>query len=176
METLGPLPRTLNGNHIVLFLTDRFTKVKWFVPKPKTTALHIMSLFLDKWVLQYGIPENGLTERWKTVHPQVLRVAIGPVRYWTSNNDCPPPVNRRAIWVHQEDENWTNATLRSRTLQRLKIYYICCHWPTCIIARYIDRRNCLHLVLYHDNTPEPHLQTILEPYRLMLQRQHLRSH
>lgn len=55
---LVSLPDTLSGNHLVLGMTDAYTKSTRAVLTCKTTASHISSFFMDNWVLLQGSPNT----------------------------------------------------------------------------------------------------------------------
>lgn len=62
MEILGTLPKTNLGRHYIFVITDRYEKFTRAVPTAKTTASHIESIFLDSWVIPYGIPKYFLID------------------------------------------------------------------------------------------------------------------
>lgn len=43
-------------------MRDRYTKLPKALPTSNKTASHIASLFLDKWVVLYGVPKYVLTD------------------------------------------------------------------------------------------------------------------
>lgn len=55
MENMGPLRNLLNGNQFVLLMTARNAKLTGAVPPSQTTASHIGSLVMEKWLIRYGI-------------------------------------------------------------------------------------------------------------------------
>lgn len=61
-NTLRPLPKTFNSSQYVLVMTDRNYKLTRAVFTSKTTGSHIVSLFMHKWTMPWGIPTTGLTE------------------------------------------------------------------------------------------------------------------
>lgn len=62
MDLLGPLPKTQTGHEYLLVMCDRFTKLTRAVPLKDTTAMDVVSAFLDHWVAAYGIPDSTLTD------------------------------------------------------------------------------------------------------------------
>lgn len=60
MDTLGPVPGTLEGNQDVLVMTDRYSKLTKAVPTSKTTASHIVSLSMDNRIMQSDIKTHVL--------------------------------------------------------------------------------------------------------------------
>ena len=62
MDLLGPLPKTRLGNQYVLVITDRFSKLTRAIPMAKTTAPFIAAVFLNNWIMPYGIPDTILTD------------------------------------------------------------------------------------------------------------------
>ena len=63
MDSVGPLPVTRSGNRYILTIMDRYSRLVKLVPLPVTTASAICLAFRDNWILQYGVPENVLTDR-----------------------------------------------------------------------------------------------------------------
>lgn len=63
MDILNRLQKMLSTNQFSLGRNDRYMKLPRPVLTSITTALHIASLFLDGWVLPYGIPEHILMAR-----------------------------------------------------------------------------------------------------------------
>lgn len=95
---IGPLSNTLGGNQFVPVMTDRYKTLPRAVPKFKMTTLHIASLFLDKWVIQYGIPEYVLKNIGNIVYKHVFQVTISLFRYTTPKSDGVTPTNERKSW------------------------------------------------------------------------------
>ena len=62
MDILGPLPKTKQGNQFVVVLTDRYSKLTRAIPTGKTTATTVATIFVDHWVIPYGIPNYVLTD------------------------------------------------------------------------------------------------------------------
>ena len=62
MDILGPLPRSKKGNRFITVMTDRYSKLTRAVPSTKTTAPQVALIFLDNWVIPYGIPSYVLTD------------------------------------------------------------------------------------------------------------------
>lgn len=56
----GPLSKTLNGNHFVVAMTDRYSNSTRAIPTSNTTMSHIASLFMDNWIIQYDVPKHVL--------------------------------------------------------------------------------------------------------------------
>lgn len=55
IDTLGPLSKTSNGNQFELVKTDRHLKLSLAVPTSRVTAVHIVSMFVDHWIISYRI-------------------------------------------------------------------------------------------------------------------------
>jgi hypothetical protein len=49
MYIIGPLPRTKQGNHFLLVISDRYSKVTKTVPLRTVTALWVARAFCDQW-------------------------------------------------------------------------------------------------------------------------------
>ena len=63
MDIVGPLPMTRSGNRYILTIMDRYSRMIKLVPLAVTTASAICLAFRDNWILQYGVPDNTLTDR-----------------------------------------------------------------------------------------------------------------
>ena len=63
MDIVGPLPITRSGNRYILTMMDRYSRMVKLVPLPVITAKCICVAFRNNWLLQYGVPENILTDR-----------------------------------------------------------------------------------------------------------------
>ena len=63
MDIVGPLPVTRSGNRYILTIMDRYSRLVKLVPLPITTASCICLAFRDNWILQFGVPDNVLTDR-----------------------------------------------------------------------------------------------------------------
>jgi len=64
MDLLGPLPKSINGNDMILLIIDRLTKMAHFIPTTSTvTSKAVAQLFL-RYVFQYhGLPESIVSDR-----------------------------------------------------------------------------------------------------------------
>lgn len=56
MDTLGLLLHTMCGNQFLAIITDRYSKLKKSIPRARTTATQIVTIFLDHWVIQCRNP------------------------------------------------------------------------------------------------------------------------
>ena len=63
MDIVGPLPVTRSGNRFILTMMDRYSRMIKMVPLPTVTANCIAMEFRQHWLLNYGIPEQILTDR-----------------------------------------------------------------------------------------------------------------
>ena len=63
MDIVGPLPVTRSGNRYILTIMDRYSRMVKLVPLSVTTASAICLAFRDNWLLQFGVPDNTLTDR-----------------------------------------------------------------------------------------------------------------
>ena len=63
MDIVGPLPITRKGNRYILTMMDRFSRMIKLIPLPTITASCIAMAFRNHWLLNYGTPENVLTDR-----------------------------------------------------------------------------------------------------------------
>lgn len=61
MDILGPLPKILRGNRLVLEMKDRFTKLRGAPPICKTNDSHSTSL-MDNYIKPSGIFEYGILD------------------------------------------------------------------------------------------------------------------
>lgn len=60
MHILCPLSKTSQSKQYLLNLTDRYSKLTRTIPTSKTNATHA-SLFLNHWIIPFGIPAYLLT-------------------------------------------------------------------------------------------------------------------
>ena len=60
MNLLGPLITSRGGHQHVLFISDRFTKLKRAIPYRDAKAQMVSSEFIDTWVAAYGFPDSVL--------------------------------------------------------------------------------------------------------------------
>jgi len=49
----------------VIVITDRYSKLTRAIPVASITAPHVASIFVDHWVIPYGIPEQILSDNGK---------------------------------------------------------------------------------------------------------------
>ena len=63
MDIVGSLPVTKSGNRYILTMMDRYSRMIKLVALPVTTAKCIAMAFRNNWLLEYGVPENTLTDR-----------------------------------------------------------------------------------------------------------------
>ena len=63
MDIVGPLPLTRNGNRYILTMMDRYSRFIKMIPLSVITAPVIAMAFRNHWLLQYGVPDNTLTDR-----------------------------------------------------------------------------------------------------------------
>jgi len=63
MDFLGPLPKSTNGNDMILVIIDRLTKMAHFVPTTSTvTSKKTAELFLQYVFQHHGLPENIVSD------------------------------------------------------------------------------------------------------------------
>lgn len=55
MDILGQPAQTTNGNTFLIVIIDRYSKVTKRIPKLRTMAVHIATLFLYHCIVPYGI-------------------------------------------------------------------------------------------------------------------------
>jgi transposase InsO family protein len=75
MDILGPLPPTKHGNHFLLVIADRYTKVTRTVPPRTVTVLSVAWAFVDQCVYVYGPPVSLLTENGPQVTAKFFQAA-----------------------------------------------------------------------------------------------------
>lgn len=61
IDILGPLPATKSGNQHEIVLTNRYTKLTRTILVTKVISMGAAAVFLDNWVIPYGISTNLLT-------------------------------------------------------------------------------------------------------------------
>lgn len=62
MDILCVLPRARNGNLFIIGTTVRHSKITKAIPFSKTTATPVVNVFLDHWIVPYGIPNRMLSD------------------------------------------------------------------------------------------------------------------
>lgn len=62
MGSLYLIPKTFNANQLVLIMTDPCSEVTRGVQNFEMTLSHIVLLFMDNWIVRYGILTHVLTE------------------------------------------------------------------------------------------------------------------
>lgn len=62
MEILGALPITFQEIQYVLIIMDRYSKLTRAIPTSKTTVSRLANLFLDHWIVPFGVPTYLLTD------------------------------------------------------------------------------------------------------------------
>ena len=65
MDHVGPLPKTVSGNTVILVFIDYFTKWAEAVPAPDTKAVTTAAKFMEHVVCRHGIPEILLSDQGK---------------------------------------------------------------------------------------------------------------
>lgn len=55
-------PKSSEGNHFVVFTTNRYSKLIKTIPTAKITAGHIAHIVLNHWVILYGILDYLLSD------------------------------------------------------------------------------------------------------------------
>ena len=63
MDIVGSLPVTRTGNRYILTMMDRYSRLIKLVAIPVMTAKCIAMAFRNNWLLQFGVPDNVLTDR-----------------------------------------------------------------------------------------------------------------
>lgn len=61
MYNMGPVLKTIIENQFVLVAMDRYSKLARDVPTSRTAVSHIVSHFMDNWIIPYGIRRHLLT-------------------------------------------------------------------------------------------------------------------
>lgn len=61
IDILGPLPRTVNGNQLVVVMTVRYSQLTRALPSDETSSVHVENVFIDSWIVLYGILSYVLT-------------------------------------------------------------------------------------------------------------------
>jgi Integrase zinc binding domain len=64
MDFLGPLPKSANGNEIILVIIDRLTKMAHFIPTVRNyTSQIVADLFIKNVFRYHGLPESIVSDR-----------------------------------------------------------------------------------------------------------------
>lgn len=62
METVGPFLKETQGSQYILAITDHHSKLAWVISTAKTVATHSANLYMDPWLVTYGLPTYLLAE------------------------------------------------------------------------------------------------------------------
>lgn len=62
IDILPSLRSTVNGNQSVIVMTNRCLKLTRAMPTGKTSSSNLASLFIDSWIIAYGIPRYVQTD------------------------------------------------------------------------------------------------------------------
>lgn len=61
IDILGPPPKSSNGIHLKLLITDCYSKITRAVRTSNTTVANNVSMVMNHWIIVYGIPSHFLT-------------------------------------------------------------------------------------------------------------------
>lgn len=75
MDILGPLLKTQQGNQYIVMITDKYSKLTRAIPNSKILSTHMSNIFLDHWIIPFGIPSYLLTDN----GPQIVRKLFATV-------------------------------------------------------------------------------------------------
>lgn len=62
IDIIGPLPRTKPGNQVLVIITDCYNKRTRLILTPNLLSTDITHIFLNHWVVPYGIPDIILSD------------------------------------------------------------------------------------------------------------------
>lgn len=61
MDVLETLPRPTQGSKYIILIAERYYKLTQAVPSARTSATQVGNVFLDYWIVPFGIPSYVLT-------------------------------------------------------------------------------------------------------------------
>lgn len=73
LDTVGPLPRTRNGNKHILTILDNLTKYCLAIPIPDLKASTIADAFAQNFIAYFGAPKAILTDRGTSFMSELLK-------------------------------------------------------------------------------------------------------
>lgn len=73
IDIVGPLPTTLHGNKYLLTFTDYFTKYVEAIPIPDQKADTIACAFVEKIIVNHGVPQKLLTDRGANLIGKIMK-------------------------------------------------------------------------------------------------------
>lgn len=63
VDILDPLPKTKEGNRLILVTADRYTKLTKFVPLKRTNFLDVTKVFASNLVFKYGAQKDVMSDK-----------------------------------------------------------------------------------------------------------------
>lgn len=61
MYMVVPFPKKTEGNQILIFITNSYSKITRVTPVVKTAAPHVVEVSINSWIIPYGRPTHLLT-------------------------------------------------------------------------------------------------------------------
>lgn len=77
MDILEALPKTTQGNHFFLVITQRYSKLTRSITTFKGTSAHRTNLFLDDWIYKFGISMDLLADNGQQFVSKFFRCVSG---------------------------------------------------------------------------------------------------
>lgn len=62
MDVHRPFPKRIQDNDYIVFLKERYFKLIYAIPMPETTVTQLVNIFIDYWVIPYGISNLRLED------------------------------------------------------------------------------------------------------------------
>lgn len=80
IDILGPLllrlPRTRSGNQFVVLNTDRYSTLARAVPPSQLSSTHVAHIFINNWVVTYGLPDIMQSDNGQNVCHRTLYLSL----------------------------------------------------------------------------------------------------
>lgn len=149
MDILWPLPKTFQGIQCMSVITDRYYNLIKAKQTSETTASHVANLFLDLWIVPFGITTNFIIDN----GPQFLRKFFQSV---SRQVDIKHPTTT----FYQPQTKAQAERFSTTIVTRLK---------HCDAGHQRNRHMLAHALTYANNTPVYRSKN-MSPYSLALSR------
>lgn len=90
MDILCSLPQEKNGNLFVIVMTDQYLKKTGAIRISTTWATHVTNVFLDYWIVSYGIPHHLLTQNVPAARDCSSRYTLRAPETEMADKNCVP--------------------------------------------------------------------------------------
>ena len=113
IDLLGPFPVD-RGFKYLLTMVDRTTRWPEVVPIPDTTAETVLQVFIDNWVVRFGIPETVTTDRGAQFTSELWKKTLAQLGISASTTTAyHPQANGLVECFHRSLKNALRCAIRS---------------------------------------------------------------